>query len=359
MADASDFDFLELDDITLSQVAAEIEDDISLTQIASELENEYMEDLLLCQAGDRYEETSIAPMLFESHVANDSFESDYDLFRAVSFELEMFLENDDSSVNNPAKLKSEDETVECDERFKAPVSDKEIEELVSAQTNANTRKNTKWAFGVFEEWRSARARNHENIHIPELHLMNAESMNFWLQRFIMEVQKKKGGSYPPKSLYYIVCGLLRHCRDMNVNDKNFLDVKDGRFAPFRRVLDAKMKELLSQGLGTKIRRADPISDEDEEKLWANGVFGRSSSTTLQYTVFFYNCKLFGLRGRDEHRNLDCAQFEIGNDSTGKFLRFLGRNNKTFKGGLTHMKLENKDIKHYSHGGKLSHFIPVS
>ncbi|CAC5377675.1 unnamed protein product [Mytilus coruscus] len=174
-------------------------------------------------------------------------------------------------------------------------------------------------------------------------------MDFWLQRFIMEAKKKKGGDYPPKSLYYIVCGLLGHLRDMNVNDKNFLDEKDGRFAPFRRVLDAKMKDLLSKGFGTKTRKADLISHEDEELLWVNGVFGKSSATTLKYTVFFYNCKLFGLRGRDEHRNFDCDQFEIGIDSTGKFIRFIGRNNKTFKGGLGHMQLANKDIKHYSQG----------
>ncbi|CAG2246912.1 unnamed protein product [Mytilus edulis] len=86
----------------------------------------------------------------------------------------------------------------------------------------------------------------------------------------METRKQNGDEYPPKSLYYIVCGLLRHCRDMNVHDKNFLDQKDGRFAHFRRVLDAKMKDSLSKGLGTKVRRADPVSDDDEEKLWANG-----------------------------------------------------------------------------------------
>ncbi|CAC5410114.1 unnamed protein product [Mytilus coruscus] len=180
--------------------------------------------------------------------------------------------------------------------------------------------------------------------------MDAESMDFWLQQFIMEAKKKKGGDYPSKSLYYIVCGLIRHLRDMNVNDKHFLDEKDGRFAPFRRVLDAKIKDLLSKGLGTKTRKADPISHEDEELLWVNGVFGKSSATTLQYIVFYYNCKLFGLRGREEHRNLDCDQFEIDIDSTGKLIGFMGRNNKTFKGGLGHMQLANKDIKHYSQGG---------
>lgn len=73
---------------------------------------------------------------------------------------------------------------------------------------------------------------------------------------------------------------------MNVNDKHFLDQKDGRFTHFRRVLDAKMKDLLSKRLGTKVRRADPVSEDDEEMLWDNGVFGDTNSTALQYCIFF-------------------------------------------------------------------------
>ena len=63
---------------------------------------------------------------------------------------------------------------------------------------------------------------------------------------------------------------------MNVHDKNFLDQIDGRFANFGRVLDAKMKDSLSKGLGTKVCRADPVSDDDEEKLWNNVVFGTTN-----------------------------------------------------------------------------------
>ena len=62
---------------------------------------------------------------------------------------------------------------------------------------------------------------------------------------------------------------------------------------------------------------------------------------------FYSCKIFGLRGRDEHRNLECSQFELGQDSKGKFVRSIGRNTNTFSGGLAHLTISNKDIKHYT------------
>lgn len=67
---------------------------------------------------------------------------------------------------------------------------------------------------------------------------------------------------------------------------------------------------------------------------------------MLYGDFFYNCKLFGLKGRDEHHDLDISQFEIGEDDTAKFMQFVGRANKTFKGGLKHRNFEHKNIKHY-------------
>ena len=78
---------------------------------------------------------------------------------------------------------------------------------------------------------------------------------------------------------------MRHCKDNKLFHVNFFDEKDGTFAQFRKVLDARMKYLLAKGLGTKQKKADAISEEDEEILWSSGVFGQSNSTTLQYTVF--------------------------------------------------------------------------
>jgi hypothetical protein len=64
----------------------------------------------------------------------------------------------------------------------------------------------------------------------------------------------------------------------------------------------------------------------------------ANPNSLQYTVFFYNCKLFGLRAFDEHRSRECEQFEIGSDNHRKYVHFIGRSNKTFKGGIKQMKL---------------------
>ncbi|KAL5015045.1 hypothetical protein ScPMuIL_009315 [Solemya velum] len=163
------------------------------------------------------------------------------------------------------------------------------------------------------------------------------------------LENKTGPPTPPRSLYLIICGLLRHLRDYDVNDKNLLDSKNGVFCGFGKVLDAKMKELLSNGHGTTTKQAQPLMPEDE-KLWQNNVFGSDTAESLQATMFFYSCKLFGLRGHDEHHDLKCDQFSVGTDQYGKFVEFTGRNTKTYRGGLEDREISNKRIRHNSKEG---------
>lgn len=119
----------------------------------------------------------------------------------------------------------------------------------------------------------------------------------------MEVRNQKGNEYTPKSLYYLACGLFRHLRDIEIFGMNFLDHNDDIFARTRKVLDARMKSLVAQGIGTTTRQADPILPEQEDILWEKEVLGSSSAKSVQNTVFFYACKVFGLLGCDEHREL--------------------------------------------------------
>ena len=63
--------------------------------------------------------------------------------------------------------------------------------------------------------------------------------------------------------------------------------------------------------------------------------------------FWYNCKCFGLRGGDEHHNLDVEQFSVDSDENGQYLQFIGRSSKNFQGGIEHRKIHNKDLRIYS------------
>jgi hypothetical protein len=56
-----------------------------------------------------------------------------------------------------------------------------------------------------------------------------------------------------------------------------------------------MKQLHCAGIGATQKQAAPITPRKEEKLWESGQLGAHSAKSLLNTVFFYNCKLFGLR----------------------------------------------------------------
>ena len=45
--------------------------------------------------------------------------------------------------------------------------------------------------------------------------MDVLSLNYWLSKFVMEVAKKSGERYPPKSVYGIICSLKRHLEERN------------------------------------------------------------------------------------------------------------------------------------------------
>ncbi|XP_053406117.1 uncharacterized protein LOC123530577 isoform X1 [Mercenaria mercenaria] len=107
-----------------------------------------------------------------------------------------------------------------------------------------------------------------------------------------------------------------------------------------------MKKLTKEGLGLPNREAKPVTEEDESLLWKRGVFGSSTSLALQHTMYFYNCKFFGLRAYDEHKESMCNQFTIDKDGNGLYVEFKGTNSKTFSGGLKHRKVDAKVIRHY-------------
>ncbi|CAG2222207.1 unnamed protein product [Mytilus edulis] len=95
-----------------------------------------------------------------------------------------------------------------------------------------------------------------------------------------------------------------------------------------------MIELTAQGVGTTTKQAEPISKETEKHLWDKGLLGKTTAKSMTNTMFYYNSKLFGLRGVDEHKHLNTDQFDLGVDQRGKYITFNGRASKTYKGKRT-------------------------
>ena len=85
--------------------------------------------------------------------------------------------------------------------------------------------------------------------------------------------------------------------------------------------------------------------------------GCGNAQALLNAVYFYNCKVFGLRSQDEHHSLQCSQFEKKVDENSRvYLEYTDRGCKTNRGGLKHMKVENKSVRQYENPDDLDRCV---
>lgn len=206
LAEQIEKDYLESKDILLSQICVKGEkddfsnissnEDITLSQFAEKLESDYY-----------LEQQLDVELAQQPDVDLGNFSVDLDFDRLISI-----LANYADSCENNEITSGCCSSDAANDRFASAVGEKDIKDRIEETVPKNTKKSTKWAQNVFSEWKSERIRKHsdpEDINIPELQFLTVEDVNFWLSRFIMEVRKKDGSYYPPKSLYLLATGVLR------------------------------------------------------------------------------------------------------------------------------------------------------
>ncbi|XP_048750403.2 uncharacterized protein LOC125662277 [Ostrea edulis] len=241
-------------------------------------------------------------------------------------------------------------------RFATPVTGNEIKVQQEQAIPKKTREANHWSYGVWTAWVRYRNTRPETTlesggsNIPEdICQLSNESLNFWLQRFVVEIRRQDGTNYPPNTLTQIISGLQRYLRN-NCTGRiiNFFKDNDLDFVELRRTLDGRMKYLTSQGIGIEKKRCDPVTVKDEIKMWDTGVFSLDTASGLSNAVFFYNGKTFGFRGMEQHKSCAAEQFEIGFDHENdrKYVKYTPRVTKNVQGGLKHRKIEIKPIIQY-------------
>ena len=178
-------------------------------------------------------------------------------------------------------------------RFAAPISDEDEAILRSGAVPQKTQSTTDWGIRVWKEWAAERNPQSADGRCPlssSLLLMSVDDFSYWLAKFVVEVRKKDGTQYPPKSLYALVCCFKHFFEANNRFDVNPLSAHDGRFVAFRQTLDAEMKTLHKKGLGTKTKRAEPITPDEEALLCElttldiQGLFPNSSMTNCTFNI---------------------------------------------------------------------------
>ena len=162
-----------------------------------------------------------------------------------------------------------------------------------------------------------------------------------LQQFVSEARKVDGKEYPPKTLYQLLCGLLRHARNVQCDPPNFLDRKDVRFKRLHGTCDVIFRSLHENGIGTVVQSADVLTKVHEKKFWEIGIFNTETPKGLQNAVFFYVGKLCCLRG-GEQRCLKISQFQRYDDPDCYIYSEHGSNNRN--GGFFQLPVENKNVK---------------
>ena len=129
-------------------------------------------------------------------------------------------------------------------RFRSPKSKKEDTSLVSEATRKATQYNTEWGRKVFEEWQQRRQNTCAMLEVVgvadlkcedvqdltvSLEHMSANTLNFWLSKFVCEVAKQNGERYPPNSLYLLICAINLHLSETGGEDAfNVLNKADKR-----------------------------------------------------------------------------------------------------------------------------------
>lgn len=148
------------------------------------------------------------------------------------------------------------------------------------------------------------------------------------------MRKKDGTEFPPNSLHHIVCGLMRYLRANGQPSIDFFI--DPEFCTFKTSLDAEMKRLQTQGLGSKKRQAEEITLDEEDLLWEKGLLGDATPQTLLDTMIYCNGLYFALRSGREHRQLrldNCQIQVVENEGDRPFLRYTEDISKNRPGGL--------------------------
>lgn len=175
----------------------------------------------------------------------------------------------------------------------------------------NTDRSTKWALKVFKLWCKERNQRFPEDAVPGDFFATTDPsvINKHLSRFAVETRKTDGSKYRPATIHQLLCGVLRHMREVNPGCINFLNKKDPCFKQLQGTLDVLFHQLHSEGLGTKIKSADVFTQEDEQKLWNSGVLSLDTPKSLQNAAFFTVGKMFCLCGGVEHRALKLSQLK--------------------------------------------------
>ena len=141
--------------------------------------------------------------------------------------------------------------------------------------------------------------------LRQIHQIPPSELDVILSKFFMTANKidknsieRLGELYQPDSLSAFIHSWQRilSSRGSKINVK-----RDKEFETSRKVLAARRKRLVNQGMGNKPCTTRPLSTSEIDKLYNAGYFGTTSPLSLQRNMWWILTLSCGFRGRDESR----------------------------------------------------------
>ena len=239
-------------------------------------------------------------------------------------------------------------------RFRS-VSDDKMKKLKEETVTYRTLAKVRWAVKAYSDWRKKFLGSAETFDsriydsdLARVDILEKDSFEFSMCKFIAEVKKVNGDEYPGKTLYHIVVSIQKH---LVRGGKKWKLIESVEFGKLCNVLDNLMKERAQNNIGLVKRQAGLINANIENKLWIDGVLGEENPDQLRSTVVFLLGLNLGLRAGDEHYALRCdtptKSFQLSFKRNDKGVRCLVYTEdsvtKTNQGGLKHMRKERKVV----------------
>ena len=233
------------------------------------------------------------------------------------------------------------------------MDDSELQALTRKKFSNETTKKVQWVRRMFNNWRSYRNShaNLENVEcdIEDVGNLTQECLKVALCKFLTEVKCLDGEDFPARTMYDIMICMQFWLESNGLSRKL---ISDEAFADVKYTLDNIMKSRYEASVGQKVHKAEIITEEDEEILWALGILGTSNPQVLLNTLVYMIGLHCALQAGNEHRVLRSipfdSQFEFVKECSGyvyvRFTEDVGM--KTNKGGLKHRKMEPKVVEVY-------------
>ena len=228
-------------------------------------------------------------------------------------------------------------------RIKGGLAKDKLDKMTTYVMPKNLAASSKWALKNLKDWHSDYKSRYPDMCPQEIltPYCSKENLNKWLSTFAVETRNHQGKPYPPKTIYSLLCGILREMRNTNPHYPNFLNKEDSEFSTFHTTLDNLFKSLRNDGFGSSSLGTEGISSEEEDMLCKSGVINLKTPKGLPRAAFYICGKCFCLRGGSEHRNLTLSHFQRL-DKPDRYV-YQERVSKNKPGGFKQLQMEHKVV----------------